>query len=116
MNVEMLRYFRYVAKYKNITSAAQHLYISQSTLSRQIMALEEEVGVKLFERNNKQMSLTPAGQIFYEDSESFALHMQTIIKNVKAAGEGNTGVLRITLPLVIQPALQQALSSMKKTR
>lgn len=114
MNVEMLQYFRYVAKYKNITSAAQHLYISQPTLSRQIMALEEELGVKLFERINKKMQLTQAGQVFYNDSESFAKHMQTVIGNVQAAGLGNTGVLNITLPMVLHTVLVDALAEMRR--
>lgn len=114
MNIEALHYFRYVAKYKNITGAAQQLYISQSTLSRHIMALEDELGVKLFERNNKMMQLTEAGQVFYHDCESFAKHMQKVIHNVKTAGEGNTGMLRLTLPVVLDYALLGPLAAMRK--
>lgn len=114
MNVEMLHYFRYVARYKNVTTAAQHLYISQPTLSRQIKALEEELGVKLFERNNKQMRLTEAGRAFYSDSEGFIKHMQTVIKNVQAAGDGKVGTLRLTLPFVMHEVLRQPLALMRQ--
>jgi DNA-binding transcriptional LysR family regulator len=103
----------YVARYKNITSAAQHLYVSQPTLSRHIMALEDELGVKLFERNNKQMQLTRAGQAFYNDSESLAKHMQTVIDNVQAVNGGSTGILRVTLPLVLHDVLDAPLSDMR---
>lgn len=114
MDIEALHYFQYVAKYKNITSAAQQLYISQSTLSRHIMALEDELGAKLFERNNKKMQLTEAGQVFYNDSESFAKHMQKVIHNVKTASDGIIGTLRLTMPIVLHDALHGPLSAMRR--
>jgi len=98
MNVETLKYFQYIAKYKNITQAAKHLYISQSTLSRHIMTLENELGVKLFERNNKMVTLTEAGKILYKDSDSLIDHMDSLTKNVISAGKGHSGILKITAP------------------
>ncbi|MGL5437936.1 MAG: LysR family transcriptional regulator [Lachnospiraceae bacterium] len=98
MNIEALKYFQYIAKYKNITQAAKHLYISQSTLSRHIMSLENELGVKLFERNNKMVTLTEAGKMLYQDSDAFINHMDSLIKNVTAAGKGHSGILKVTAP------------------
>ena len=98
MNVETLKYFQYIAKYKNITQAAKHLYISQSTLSRHIMSLENELGVKLFERNNKMVTLTEAGRMLYHDSDAFINHMDSLIKSVEAAGKGHSGILKVTAP------------------
>jgi len=113
MNIEMLQYFQYIAKYKNITKAAKHFYISQSTLSRHIMALENEIGVKLFERNNKQVELTGAGEVFYNDCDSFVKHMETIIKNVQAANQGTSGILRITSPSSLSHILTNTLHVMQ---
>ena len=61
MELRVLRYFLMAAREQNITKAAQALHITQPTLSRQLMALEEELGVKLFERSSHSISLTGDG-------------------------------------------------------
>lgn len=61
MELRVLRYFLMAAREQNITKAAQALNITQPTLSRQLMALEEELGVKLFERSSHSISLTGDG-------------------------------------------------------
>ncbi len=114
MNLETLHYFQYIAKYKNITKAAKNFYISQSTLSRHIMALENELDVKLFERKNKKIELTDAGRILYRDSDLFIKHMETVINNVKIADKGNNSVLRITSPGKIKNILPVALHEIRK--
>lgn len=111
MNIEALKYFQYIAKYKNITQAAKHLYISQSTLSRHIMSLENELGVKLFERNNKMVSLTEAGKMLYQDSDAFINHMGTLIKNVTAAGKGHSGILKLTAPQSLYHTLNRIIQA-----
>jgi DNA-binding transcriptional LysR family regulator len=61
MELRVLKYFLTVAAEENITKAAQILHVTQPTLSRQIMQLEEELGVKLFTRRNHKISLTDDG-------------------------------------------------------
>lgn len=61
MELRVLNYFLAIAREENITKAAQTLHISQPTLSRQIMQLEEELGVKLFIRGNHNIVLTEDG-------------------------------------------------------
>lgn len=58
MELRVLRYFLIVAREENITRAAQLLHITQPTLSRQLMQLEEELGVKLFHRSKHHIILT----------------------------------------------------------
>ena len=62
MELRVLRYFLAVAQYQNITKAAQELLISQPTLSRQLAELEAELGVTLFIRGHRQITLTEAGE------------------------------------------------------
>ena len=61
MELRVLKYFLAVAREENITRAAAILHITQPTLSRQLMQLEEELGVKLFHRSNHSIVLTDAG-------------------------------------------------------
>lgn len=61
MELRVLKYFLIVAREENITRAANLLHLTQPTLSRQLMQLEEELGVKLFERSKHSMILTEDG-------------------------------------------------------
>ena len=61
MDIRVLSYFLMGAREENITRAAQLLHVTQPTLSRQLMQLEEELGVKLFHRSNHSIVLTDAG-------------------------------------------------------
>lgn len=61
MDIRILRYFLTVAKEQNFTKAAEQLNITQPTLSRQLAALEEELGTALFIRGNRSITLTEAG-------------------------------------------------------
>ena len=64
MDIRVLEYFLMVAREENITKAANLLHVTQPTLSRQIMGLEEELGVKLLERSNHSVFLTKEGILF----------------------------------------------------
>ncbi|MBY8861843.1 LysR family transcriptional regulator [Nocardia sp. CA2R105] len=68
MGVELkhLRYFVAVAEKLNYSAAARGLYISQQALSRIIQQLERDVGVRLFDRTTRSVSLTPAGAALLE--------------------------------------------------
>ena len=63
MEIRVLRYFLMVAREENITKAAELLHITQPTLSRQLMQLEEELGKKLFQRTNHSIRLTEDGML-----------------------------------------------------
>ena len=66
INWSFLDYFMAAAKEQNFSKAAQSLYYSQSYLSKKIAALEEELGVTLFERHGKKVILTAAGEHLYQ--------------------------------------------------
>ncbi len=63
MEIRVLKYFLTVARVGSITQAAKSLHLTQPTLSRQIMDLENELGQKLLIRGNHNISLTPEGMI-----------------------------------------------------
>ena len=68
MDLKQIRYFVAVAEERSFTAAAERLHITQPPLSRQIQLLEESLGVQLIERDNRPLTLTEAGRLFYEQS------------------------------------------------
>lgn len=66
--IKQIKYFQAIVKYKSFTEAAEECYISQSAISQQMRALEQELGVKLINREKHKFSLTPAGEHFYKRS------------------------------------------------
>ena len=69
MEIRVLKYFLMVAREENITKAAALLYITQPTLSRQLIQLEEELGVKLFQRSKHRIVLTEDGMLLKRRAE-----------------------------------------------
>lgn len=63
MELRVLKYFLMVAREENITKAARLLHITQPTLSRQLIQLEEELGVQLFHRGKYHVTLTNDGML-----------------------------------------------------
>lgn len=64
MDVKYLNYILAIAKKKNMTRAAEELYVSQSSLSQYLSKLEQEIGTPLFFRSKGELSLTPAGKLY----------------------------------------------------
>lgn len=65
MEVRILKYFVTVVEEKSVTKAAQVLHMTQPTLSRQLKQMEDELGVELFQRSTKKMTLTNSGLFLY---------------------------------------------------
>jgi DNA-binding transcriptional LysR family regulator len=79
----------------NFTKAAELLSISQPTLSKQISALEKNIGVSLFKRSVRDVSLTPGGKIMYDVMEYADLQISQGIERARDIQRGREGVLRI---------------------
>ena len=66
-SLDLLRGFEAAARHLSFTRAAEEMFLTQSALSRQIQALEEQLGTALFERRHRQLLLTDAGRIAADD-------------------------------------------------
>ena len=97
MNTTQLKHFLELSRTLNFSTAAQQLYITQPTLSRSILALEDEIGAKLFHRGSGNVSLTPAGQLFLQDLEPLAMRYDGLLQRVRNLGTGLAGELHIAL-------------------
>lgn len=69
MELSQLRTFVAVADARSFTKAARQLFVSHSTVSRAVTALEDELGVCLIERDNKVFGLTEKGELLYEKAQ-----------------------------------------------
>lgn len=95
MDMRQLKYFLTIAKEGQVTRAAKLLNMEQPPLSRQLKLMEEELGVKLFDRNGKGLKLTDSGELLKQKAESLLLQFDESIREVKGMEEGVRGVLSI---------------------
>lgn len=86
MELRHLRYFVALAETLNFTRAAETLYISQSTLSQQIADLEQELGVKLFERTKRKVELTDAGREILNDTRHILAEVEVLSRTGSSTG------------------------------
>jgi len=95
MNFSQIKCFLAAAEYLSFTRAADSLYLSQPVLSRQIAAMEQELGIELFLREKKTVRLTQAGQIMEEGLRRLAREYESVLERATAAHLGFAGNLNI---------------------
>jgi DNA-binding transcriptional LysR family regulator len=103
MDLNHLRSFVTVAKFGHLTRAAEALHLSQPALSGHIKALEEELGVTLFERTPSGMTVTPAGGRLLAEAEEIIGAVQHLAHSAQELRGQPTG--RIKLGTVLEPTL-----------
>jgi DNA-binding transcriptional LysR family regulator len=106
-----LRYFVAVAEELSFTRAAIRLHLSQPPLSQQIQSLEQDLGVRLLERNKRNVALTEPGKIFLEQARQILTKADEARSHVIAAAAGHSGQLRLayTVSVSFHPAFPQTL-------
>ncbi|MDJ0592691.1 MAG: LysR family transcriptional regulator [Pleurocapsa sp. MO_226.B13] len=83
MDLYQIEYFLAIANYGGFSIAAEHLNVSQPSLSNGIKKLEKELGVMLFERGGRRALLTPAGHSFVEQAENIRQQYQTALSKIR---------------------------------
>ena len=95
MNLNQLKYFVAVAEHQSFTKAANQYYLSQTAISQQVRALEEAVGVRLLDRDNRPVTLTPAGSVLFQEAKGILARMDTALSRTRDASTGLVGTLRV---------------------
>lgn len=101
MDIRQLEYFQTVAKLRSITKAAQQLYVSQPTITIAVQKLEQELGIALFDRNQKQFTLTKEGKLFLDRVSDVLLRLQNAVSEINEHKNLQKGYLRIGIPPMI---------------
>ena len=91
MDLRKLRHFVVLAEELNFSRAAEKVHLTQSALSRSIIALEQTLGAHLFDRSNNNVSLTPVGKILLTRAQSLLLDLGSLKQEVRLMAEGETG-------------------------
>lgn len=98
MEIRVLRYFLETAREENMTRAAERLFISQPTMSKQLKELENELGVKLFKRSNYNIKLTEAGMLLRERAEDILSLVDKTLEEFKSLDNLNSGDIYVGAP------------------
>jgi LysR family cyn operon transcriptional activator len=95
MELRHLRYFVALAEQLNFTAAAGKVHVTQSTLSHQIRQLEDELGCRLFDRENKRVTMTQTGEAFLERVQNALREVDEGIWAARLAADEMSGVVRV---------------------
>lgn len=116
MNTKQLEYFISVAENLSFTKTAEKFYISQTAVTQQIKALEEQINVTLFTRSKRHVELTPAGKVFLSEARTIIKNINDAIAKTQQFAHGFFGTLSIgTLIGYEKNKLQQYLKEFSNT-
>ncbi len=104
MDIHHLQYFIEVSRFNSFTRAADHLFVTQPTISKMIKNLETELGVELFDRSHKKLVLTDAGRVILEQAQIIDKafnNLQTELDDLLGLQKGH---IRIGLPPIMDAA------------
>lgn len=114
ITIDQIKYFLAINKYKSFSLAAQELCISQSSLSKQIKALEHELNTLLFNRTTRSINLTDAGREFLVHSKVIIKEYDNAINSMKKYSISTHHSIKIgTLPVISQYGIISSIASFK---
>ncbi|SFO95188.1 LysR family transcriptional regulator [Salibacterium halotolerans] len=101
MDIKQLQYFIEINRFNSFSRAAEHLYVTQPTISKMIKNLEKEFNVTLFDRSKKQVVLTDAGKIILEQAQVIHQAFKDLESQLEDLSGLKQGHLRIGLPPMV---------------
>lgn len=115
MNTKQVQYALVLAQNLNFSQTAEQLGITQPALSKQILALEKDLGVRLFDRSTLPLSVTPAGEHFFAQAKELLMREEQLRQDMADFQSGNRGRLTIGISpfrcLYLMPELLQKLQT-----
>lgn len=98
MNTEQFKYLLAIAEFQSFSKAADNLFITQPYLSKLVASIEAELGIQLFERGHKQITITPAGKYYLEYIKESLYAEQKMRSRISEMAAHQTARLRLGIP------------------
>ncbi|MDO4971591.1 MAG: LysR family transcriptional regulator [Bacteroidales bacterium] len=114
MEIRQLKYFISVAEAGSFSEASRRVFLSQSAISQQIKALEDELNTTLFIRTSHHISLTESGETLLPLAKQMVRDMQTCINRINDYNNAPRGELRIGLTYSLEPYIRHTISNYLK--
>ena len=102
MTLQQISYFQRVAHSGSFTKAARACFVSQTAISRQISALEEEIGVTLLERDTAHVKLTLAGEYFLEQVNEIMVRLEQTVTRTQEIAREQQAHLTLGIPTILE--------------
>ena len=115
MEIKQIQYFLSVAERGSFSAAAQDLYISQSSLSKQVIALEKELDLQLFDRSKRKISLTDAGKVFHKHALNLNKDYQAVLADLEEYRATAPSLSIVAIPVIAQYGITSYISQFKST-
>lgn len=110
MTLQQIMYFQRVARSGSFTKAARACFVSQTAISRQICALEEELHVTLLERDTAHVKLTLAGEYFFQQVNELTARLEEVVTRTQTIAQEQQTHLTLGIPTILeQHAISQLL-------
>jgi len=113
MDTKQIEYFVSIVETGSFSLAAEELYISQSSLSKQIIALEKELGIKLFDRSKRKVALTEAGKMFHKHALGFKKINQTLLSDLGEYKKSTPSLTIAAIPVTAQYGITSYVAQFK---
>jgi DNA-binding transcriptional LysR family regulator len=101
MNLQQIHYFLALADELHFWKTSEKVFITQSALSRHIKSMEQELGFDLFERDKRNVKLTPAGEFLREQYAKLLADYESVTRRAGLIASGEIGAIRIGFPASI---------------
>ncbi len=113
MDVRSLRYFIETVKHQSFTQAAQSLNVTQSTVSKMVRQLEDELGEPLLIRDHRHLQLTDCGKVVLERGQEVLQNVQRLLREVHEVQALQRGKLELGMPPMINVLFTEVLKTFK---
>lgn len=112
MNILRLKFFIAVAETGSFSEAAEQLYTTQSSVSKQVMALEKELNIRLFDRTSRKTELTPQGKTALTHAKTIMADYEAMMAELSSSGAGTLCLLSI--PVMAQYGITGILADFRQ--
>src|SRR5574338_568337 len=114
MDIKQIHYFLSIVETGSFSAAADDLYISQSSLSKQIIALEKDIEVQLFDRSKRQIALTDAGKVFHKHALNFHRIHESMLLDLRDFRKTSASLSIAAIPVIAQYGITSYVAQFKR--